>query len=410
MKSQDHKIVIYLYNRLFDPLMQSNFWLYIRSVLDDRTLPYRLHLVTYEDPRYPLLADQEGLVRQWEGQGLTWTRLQWHPGTGAQAKLWDVAAGFAAVAKLRAQGYTHIVSLGSVAGGFAYLYARLLGMRLFLYQYEPHSEYAVDNRMWKEGGWQHRISRYLERRSAEFATVVASGTRFMEERLLKDWRIQGRFFKIATVADSQKFSFDQRLRDETRERLGIGDRPTLLYPGKFGDLYYRQEFAWMFRWLLDLQPDLYLLIVTPQDMRMVRDMMDAAAVPEDCYSIRQCDFSDIHKFYFAADMGIISVPPGPSKRFISNIKVGEYLCAGLPYLITEGVSEDYLHATEQDVGVVVRDFQESYVKGAWPEIRRFLTMEPEGRRRRCREFGLAYRGFDSLNPVFRQALTELTRC
>ena len=87
--------------------------------------------------------------------------------------------------------------------------------------------------------------------------------------------------------------------------------------------------------------------------------------------------------------------------------MGEYLCAGLPFLITRGVSEDHLVAEEQRVGVVVDDFVESEIKDAWPKIKAFLDQDPELRRAHCRAVGLSYRGFDVLNPLFRSAVQTL---
>ena len=68
-------VVIFLYNRLFDPLIQGNFWMYIKNILDDPDAPYRLHVVTYEDPAIPLTPEQEKLVAHWQSQGLEWTQL-----------------------------------------------------------------------------------------------------------------------------------------------------------------------------------------------------------------------------------------------------------------------------------------------------------------------------------------------
>jgi hypothetical protein len=404
----ESKVVIYLYNRFFDPLIQGNFWLYINDYLEDANNSIRFHLVTYEDERFPLSGDQMSRVKQWQEQGLEWTQLQWHPGKSLVSKFADVWSGLLAVTSLRFKGYGHIVTLGSVAGTYAYLFARLLGMKLFLYQFEPHSEYASDNGMWAKNSLQYRISHFLERRAAEFATAIASGTRFMQERLEQEWQVKGKFFKIPTVANDQKFIFDQSLRDETRSKLGI--RPeqwVLFYPGKFGSLYYYEETAWMYRWLKDLEPRLHFLIVTPHLDEEVISIFESAAVSRDSYSIVHCDYVDIHRYFFAADFAVIAVPPGPSKKFISNIKVGEYLCAGLPFLITRGVSEDYLYAENQKVGVVVDDFRETDIKAAWPTIKCYLEMDANERRHHCRTVGLDYRGFGSLNPVFKAAINTL---
>ncbi len=401
-------IIIFLYNRLFDPLIQGNFWLYIRELME-RPLPgVRFHVVTYEDKSIPVSREQEETYREWKKAGLDWTSLAWHPGTGMRPKLADLAAGLRAVFGLRRRGARHIITLGSVAGTFAYLYARLLGMRLFLYQFEPHSEYAIDNGMWRKESLQYRLSQLLERRAARFASVIASGTRFMQERLEKLWQVPGRFVKIPTVANDRKFLFDAALRAKVRADIGLPEaQPVLFYPGKFGGLYYRDETAWMFRWLLDKEPRLHFLIVTPNDDHEVIGMFERAGVPRAAYTIRHSDYPDIHGYYFAADFAVIAVPPGPSKLFISNIKVGEYLCAGLPFLITRGVSEDYLYAENKGVGVVVNDFVKSEVDAAWPRIRAFLDMEPAARRRHCREVGMEYRGFDTLEPRFRSAVESL---
>jgi hypothetical protein len=404
------KVIIFLYNRLFDPLIQSNFWLYINDFLNDPKNPYQLHLVTYEDKKFPLTEAQQKLVEEWKSKGLQWKQLTWHPGQGMLNKARDIAAGFFAVMGLRLKGYRHIVTLASVAGTFGYLYSIFLRTKLFLYQYEPHSEYAIDNKMWPANSKQYQISHYLERKSAHFAKIIASGTRFMEERLKQEWKVKAKFVKIPTVANHIKFTYSAAERAETRKKLGIPeDKWLLFYPGKFGDLYYREETAFMYKWLHELEPRLHFLIVTPHTDEEVKALFDQAGVDASNYTITHSGYEDIHLYYSAADFAVIAVPPGPSKKFISNIKVGEYLCAGLPFLITRGISEDYWYAENKGVGVVVDDFKEEYVKKAWPEMKKYLEMDPEKRRKHCREVGIDYRGFDHLNRQFRLAMSLLVK-
>lgn len=320
----------------------------------------------------------------------------------------DIWSGFWAVAKLSRQGSKRVISLASVAGTFVYMYSRLLPIKFFLYQYEPHSEYARDNGMWPVDGWQFKISHYLERKAAYAAKIISSGTRFMKERLKNDWKVKGDFFKIATVANVDKFVFNQNHRDEIRKQYGIADdRHVLFYPGKFGDLYYREETAFMYKWLQEEIPNMHFLVVTPHTDEEVHGYFEQAQVDKSSYTIAHCQYDDIHKYYCAADLAVIAVPRGPSKVFISNIKVGEYLCTGLPFLITEGISEDYLYATEKKVGVVVYDFDEKSVKKSVPEVVSYLNEPKEQLRQHCREFGLEYRGFKNLNTIFKAAISSL---
>ena len=408
MKQTKQKIVIFLYNRFFDSLIQSNFWLYINDYLEDESNPYQFHLITYENPDFPLTKEQEQLVLNWKNQGLEWSRLTWHPGKELKNKFLDLWDGFKVVSKLRLKGYNHIVTLGSVAGTYAYTYALPLRMRLFLYQFEPHSEYAIDNGMWSKDGLQYKISHFLEKRAALYATTIASGTIFMQERVEKIWKSKAEFIRIPTVANDKKFIFNRSERLKTRKELNIDEDTWLLYyPGKFGDLYYKEEFAWMYKWLKEEEPKFHLLIVTPHTDEEVKELFDSAKVSPSDYTIVHSDYEDIHKYHFASDFAIISVPQGDSKKFISNIKVGEYLCAGLPFLINKGISEDYIYATKKDVGVVVDGFVKDEIKKALPQIQEYLRRDKNELRKHCREVGLEYRGFNILNNKFKKAFDSL---
>jgi hypothetical protein len=262
--------------------------------------------------------------------------------------------------------------------------------------------------MWAKSSFQFRISNFLERRAAYAGKVIASGTVFMQQRLKEEWKVKAQFFKIPTVANDRKFIFSQQDRHNIRQKLGIpADAYVLFYPGKFGSLYYLEQTPLMFKWLWQQDNRLHFLVVTPQTRDEVQALFDQVGVDRSSYTITHSDYEDIHQYFSAADFAVIAVPPGPSKKFISNIKVGEYLCAGLPYLITKGVSEDYLYADDSHVGVVVNDFVEAEIKAAWPKIKAYLEQDPVKRRAHCRAVGLDYRGFEGRNLTFKAAVTAL---
>lgn len=401
-------LIIFLYNRLFDPLIQGNFWLYIKDFLTDSDCPTSFHVVTFEDPNFPLSNEQKALLSKWQEQGLEWTPLTWHSGMGLGRKLVDILSGFLAVAKLRRLGFKHILALGSIAGAFAYMCALPLRMRLFLYQYEPHSDVSVASGAWSADSLQYKLTSFFEKRSAEYASVIASGTRFMGERLKNDWKVRGEFFRIPTVVNESKFAFNEQTGAEVRSLLRVSpNQPVLFYTGKFGGLYYAEEIPRAFKLLLGSIPNLHFLIVTPNDDEYVHALFDSAGVGREHYSVCHSSYDEIEKFYFVGDLGLITIPPGPGQEFRSSIKVGEYLCSGMPFLTPAGVSEDYVHATEQDVGVVVQDYGLPEIQKAIPEIQRYLAEDKQTRRKRCREFGVEYRGFSALNPVFRKAISAL---
>lgn len=406
MKSKN--IGIFLYNRLFDPVIQSNFWLYISDFFENNQENYKFYLTTYEDSRFPLTIDQQNLVEQWKTKGLVWIKLKWHPGKGLLLKGIDLLNGLFAVSIMKFKGCNHFISLASVAASYLYLYHILLRFKFYLYQYEPHSEYAIDNKMWVKNSLQFKLTNFLERKAAENAKVISSGTKFMKERLETEWQVKAKFLKIPSVANDSKFLFSQKNREAMRNKLGFSDQTKVLfYPGKFGDLYYELESALMFKWIVEEDCSFHFLIVTPNTNLEVITLMEKANVDPSTYTVAHSGYDEIHHYFAAADFAVISVPPGPSKKFISNIKVGEYLTAGLPFLITEGVSEDYLYATDSKVGVVVKDFKKEHIKKAIPEIQAFLAQDKTKLRIHCRDVGLEYRGFDKLNKTFKQAISSL---
>jgi hypothetical protein len=90
----ERTIIVYLYYRLFDPIVQSTLWLYIKDMLDDPIESTRIHVISYENPQFPLTPEQRRLAEAWQAQGLEWTALSWHRGIGLGQKLADLLAGF----------------------------------------------------------------------------------------------------------------------------------------------------------------------------------------------------------------------------------------------------------------------------------------------------------------------------
>ena len=219
---QPRKIIIYFYNRLFDPLIQGNFWVFIDDYLKMSTNEFQFHLVTYENSEFPLSKKEKDQIKTWKRKKISWSSLKWHPGNGIANKAKDIISGFTTVFKLRLKGYKYVISYNSVAGSYAYLFARLLNMRLYLYTYEPHSEYAIDNGLLHKKSLQYKILHYLEKRSAHFASVISSGTCFMQDRIEREWKVSGRFFKIPSVTNCRKFFFDQKIREKITQAPEFG--------------------------------------------------------------------------------------------------------------------------------------------------------------------------------------------
>ena len=305
------------------------------------------------------------------------------------------------------KGCKSIISLGSVSGAIAYLFSKVFKLNLFLYQYEPHSEYALDGEIWKKNSFSFKIMNELEYQSAQKAKVISTGTRHMIERLIK-WKSPARIYKIPSVVDENSFYFQHEQRKIIRKELHLSENSHLIiYPGKFGDLYYSKEIGNLFKIINDRIDNCFFLVLTLTDIELAENILSEIGLPQDKYMVTSTPYNKMPNYLSAADLGIVGYPPLPSKKFCSSIKVGEFLCTGLPYLICKGISEDDEFALQNNVGIVVEDFNEKSILNQIDNIKTYLTEDVLDRFDRYRELGIQYRGFINLNRQFHKAIKTL---
>lgn len=400
------KLVFFLYNRLNDPLIQSNIFLYIISVASKWPDEYQIVIVTFEDKQLEMTYEERRKFSDmFKKNDIRWISLKWTKGAQLHRKTLDLIKSFFIILSLRLKRYNHFVTLGTISGSFIYLVSRLVPLKYYLYQYEPHSEYALDNSIWTLNSLQFKLLNYFEKKSAFSAKVVSSGTDFMKNRL-SDWKVKAQFFKIASVVNDKKFYYSAEERAKLRNKLGIPlERKVILYPGKLGDLYCSPEqLLTVLSSLTDTMSDVFFVVITPSFSELKQKLGEFSQLVDKILLMPPIKYSEMPGYLSMADLGIISVLPGPSKKFVSNIKVGEYLCSGLPYLICKAISEDDLVAESHKVGVVLNSFNGESVKQKQKELQELFSVQKEEMARRCRQVGLNYRGFDIHFKEFTKAL------
>jgi hypothetical protein len=247
----------------------------------------------------------------------------------------------------------------------------------------------------------------MERLSGMHADILSTGTVHMMNRM-REWNSPAKVYKLPSCVDETKIYFRPEGRERVRASYGIpADKQVILYLGKFGGIYYDREIAVLFRVFQQQNPDLFFLIVSPDTPAHINGLMQAEGLPDSCYTITRSPYEQVQDYISAADFGIVAVPALPSQKFRSPIKVGEYLCCGLPYLVCAGVSEDDLVAEKFGVGVVVNEFSEAEAIRVYPQVRQLLTREKTQLRQQCREAGIAYRGLSQYLPTADEIFAQL---
>lgn len=405
-----NKIIIFLYNSIFDPLIQSNIYLYIKAISQKIPDKYEFTIITYEEKNelhfYESEHNQE-ILNELTLLNIHWIYLKWRPGLNIVNKFLDLISPLPALIKLKSNGYNSIVSLASVAGSFAHLYSVVLRFKHYLYQFEPHSDFEVDAKRYKHSSLQYKILNILEKKSVKNAKVISTGTDAMI-RTLNQWGTKGIIYKIPSVVNENKFIFSDTERNLIRNELNIPENAiVVLYTGKFGGLYYKEEIIEFLGALLKLNPLYYILIVTPNDKKEIEYLCVKQRIASNKLVVTRSTHNAIHQYYFAADIGIVGIPSTPSQMYRSPIKTGEYLASGVPYIVCRGVSDDDLYAERYKIGVVVEGMSASSANYVHPKIMDILSENKEQLRIRCRKYGIEYRGFSVLYPTFVKALNSL---
>ncbi|UOQ74431.1 hypothetical protein [Hymenobacter cellulosilyticus] len=405
----ERHVIIFVYNSSDDPLFKGNLLLLLEHV--GRQQPdLRLHLITYEQVEYALTpAQQEQRRQEFARFNMQWHPLTWHSGSfKLLKKAYDLLAGIFLVLRLKLKfGARSVVSLGTVSGSFAFLIAKLYGLKYYGYQYEPHSEFMLDCNIWPASSPAYRGLHYLERLSGMHADILSTGTVHMMNRL-EQWGSKAKVYKLPSCVDETKIYYRPEGRERVRAKYGIpASQQVILYLGKFGGIYYDKEIAELFYTLHQHDPQLFFLIVSPDPAEHIAGLMQAASLPAASYTVTRSPYEQVQDYISAADFGIVAVPSLPSQRFRSPIKVGEYLCCGLPYLVCAGVSEDDSVAEKNGVGVVVQEFSPAEANRVYPQIARLLAAEKNGLRAKCRAAGIAYRGMSQYLPTAEQIFAQL---
>ena len=394
-------MVVYIYNSFDDPLFKGILLPFMEHAASQQP-DLHFHLITYEQEDWPLTAAQQAEIHAALGKYNTqWHPLIWHSGSFKLIKkAYDLLVGFFLVLKLRLfSKVSSIGGLGTISGSFAFIIAKLLGLKFYGFWHEPHSEFMRDFSIWPTDGLAYKGLNYMEKISGRYADVLTTGTDHMIRRLHASGS-KAKIFRLPSCVNEDRFQFRQSGRDKVRAMLPVDNSTSvILYLGKFGGIYYDQEIGFMFSELYKLNNTLFFFIVSPDSVTHIEEVMTLAGVPATHYSIKRSPYSEVQDYISAADFGIVAIPALAAQKYRSPIKVGEYLCCGLPYLVCRGVSEDDVVAQQYNVGVTVADFSAAEIRKAYPQIKQFLAEDTLALRSRCREAGIQYRGISQYLPV-----------
>ena len=387
------------YLSLEDPLVRTQVVAYLAGLAQQG---HTIHLLTFEG-ELPRERRRE-LREELGGRGIAWHALRYHKRPSLPATVFDTLVGAAVAARLvRRHRLDAIHARNHVPAAMALIVRRLTGCRFIFDLRGLMAEEYVDAGIWERGGLPYRLTTWVQ----DVGLRRADGTVVLTEAVRRHLNGATRAREPAVIpccVDLGRVDGHGGDRAAARQALGIGERPVMLYVGKFTGWYMDREMVEFFAAARRQWPELLFLVLTQADTAPIEAELRRAGVPPSDVVITSARPDEIGAYLAAADFAVSFVRPCLSKISSSPTKVAEYLAAGLPVVSTSiGDLADLFG--DGRLGVLVDDFSSRGYDGAARAVR-LLAADPETGRR-CRdvaeaELSLERVGIPRYDALYRQ--------
>jgi glycosyltransferase involved in cell wall biosynthesis len=371
------RVLYVCYLSLEDPLVHSQVVAYLAELTERG---HTIHLLTFEPHLTPERSGQ--FADELGRHGIVWHRRRYHKRPSLPATAFDVIAGGLAAARLvRRHRLDAIHARNHMPAAMAMIAGRLAPCQLIFDLRGLMAEEYVDAGYWKRGGVPYRLTQWVQRAALRRADGVVTLTEAVRPHLSPAKAGPETTFVIPCCADLERIEERSAERAAARAELGLGERPAMVYVGKFTGWYMEREMADFVAVARRSEPDLLFLIVTQADPAPMLSELDRCGIGPDDYRVLRAEPEEIGRYLAAADVGLSFVRPCFSKISSSPTKIGEYLAAGLPVVSTAGIGDVDALLRDNRVGALVGDFSTGTYEAAVGTVRELR--EDPGTRMRC---------------------------
>ena len=341
-----------------------------QPLVQTQVLPYLRHLAK-ADINISLLTFEPDFAQAWtaetlsaqkaelEAEGISWFQLPYHKSPSLPATVYDIVAGARfAVALARREGINVLHARAHVPMAMALLARRVAHFKLIFDIRGLMAEEYADAGIWKEDSLPFRLVKRLERagiRRADQLVVLTQRLRhwLISQQLKRAEQIQ----VIPCCVDPQRF-------EEAPGLVGDTDRFEVIYAGSLIGLYLVEEMGRFFNAVKALEPTAFLRILSMTPAEAGAAALVRAGVSPTDFEITTAAPDKVASYLNRARLGISFRKSTFAQIAASPTKIPEYLAAGLPVVCNAGVGDTDELVEREQLGVVLRTFDEATYKAA----------------------------------------------
>lgn len=406
------RVLFVSYNSLIEPLGPTQILPYVCGLAET----FDITVLSFEKPVRSAdedARDREATGRDLAARGIEWIRLRYHKRPSLPATLFDIASGIRRIVQdHRRRPFELLHARGYVPAAIALGVKKRTGIPFLFDIRGLQAEEYADAGHWNPRGLRFRLTKRVEQsvlRNADGLVTLTEAIRpvlrgfggIRQRPALPPWSV------IPSCVDLDHFKFDPVARQRVRNRLGVGDRPVLVYSGSVGTWYLLDEMLDFYAAARDQWPGLFFLALVNRDPEAVSEALRARGIAPSDFSVTWARHEEMPAYLSAADAGVAFIRPCLSKQSSSPTKYAEYLACGLPFAASARVGDvdDLLLRTS--AGALVSTHSRQEYDAAASRLRTIATAANRDRWRAVaeREFSVPARAC----PAYRDLYTRILR-
>jgi glycosyltransferase involved in cell wall biosynthesis len=258
----------------------------------------------------------------------------------------------------------------------------------------------VDAGIWSEDSWLYSLSKGLERRLFERADVIVSLTNAGINAIKGFSHVdtsQTEFAMIPTCVNLELFTPRTQYTD---------DKFTLCYLGSVGTWYLFDEVLNCFSILRESEPNATLKVINRGDHEYIREQLERYEIPESAVELEALEHQEVPAALADVDAGVFFIKPVFSKKGSSPTKLGEFLASGIPCFTNNGVGDVQELLEENEVGVVVEEFNKEQKRNGVEQLRELV--QEDNITNRCRTVAEEYYSLENGVAKYDELYRQLT--
>ncbi|UPR55348.1 glycosyltransferase [Vibrio sp. ED004] len=193
----------------------------------------------------------------------------------------------------------------------------------------------------------------LEKRAIQNSDYLFTVSNKMSNWIKRNWSRESDF-TIPCTCDAENFSFDNDFRSKIRSQLKWNESNVIAYCGGTSAWQRIDEILRLFNELYKRNSNYKFLIIT-RDTEVILDKLKQIDLPESSYYVIFSEHYMVNKWLSVADASIVMREKTLVNEVASPIKIGEYLCLGLPVICTDGIGDYSNLIYENNAGCIIGD-------------------------------------------------------